>query len=81
VSSGTQFGVATQTDSIVTTVVPAGRMAIAAGITTMAAAVGVLGVGITTMATAALVMTTATAAGVNRALLAIRDCARLCAVP
>ena len=56
-------------------------MAIAAGITTMAAAVEVLGVGITTMATAALVMTTATAAGVERTLLAIRDCARLCAVP
>lgn len=56
-------------------------MAIAAGITTMAAAVGVLGVGITTTATAALVMTTATAAGAKRTLLAIRDCARLCAVP
>jgi enoyl-CoA hydratase/carnithine racemase len=41
-------------------------MALAAGITTMAAAVGVLGAGITTMATAALVMTTATAAGVKR---------------
>ena len=80
-SSGTQFGVATQTDSIVTTVVPAGKMVLAAGITTMAAALGVPGTGITTMAAAALVMTTATAAGVNRALLAIRDCARLCAVP
>jgi hypothetical protein len=67
VNSGTQFGAATRTDSTVTTVVPAGKMAIAAGITTMA--------------TAALVMTTATAADVKRTVLAIRDCARLGAVP
>lgn len=55
-------------DSTVTTVVPAGKMARVAGITTMATA-------------AALVMTTSTAAGVKRTLLAIRDCAQLCAVP
>ena len=72
---------AARTDSTVTTVVPAGKIVLAAGITTMAAALGVPGTGITTMAAAALVMTTATAAGVKRTLPAIRDCARLCAVP
>jgi hypothetical protein len=56
-------------------------MALAAGITTMGAGRGVLGAGITTMATADLVMTTATAAVVKQTLLAIRGCARSCAVP
>jgi bifunctional ADP-heptose synthase (sugar kinase/adenylyltransferase) len=35
----------------------------------------------TTMVTAAPVMMTATAAGVKRTLLAVRDCAQPCAVP
>ena len=77
VTSGTLFGVATQTDSTATTMAAAGNMAPVIGITTMATAAMV-----TTMATAARVMMMATAVGAKRTLLAIRDRAKLwrCAV-
>lgn len=72
-NSGTRFGVATRTEATVTTVVPAGKMAVAVGIATMAAMVA--------MATDPGITMTGAAAGTKRTLSAIRDCEPSRAVP